>query len=152
MTLPLDTEDIAYRFYKTLHEDVKLVSNEYGEWDIDFKNGDWVNVSGFDSLSNACIIAIMTRYNELDFMEYYEEFGCRIHEIIKQNQGRDARYRIEIFVNEVLEHMRRVDTINWIQVLEAPVGYEYNYKITFNITCIVDDDEDTEILEETFTI
>lgn len=48
MVLPVDEESYAYRFYKTLNEDVKLTSNEYGEWDVVFENDDWVNCTGFD--------------------------------------------------------------------------------------------------------
>ena len=73
MVLPLDTNSSAYRFYKTLNEDVKLSSNEYGEWDVVFENGDWVNCTGFDSVVNACIIAIMTRFQELEYMSLYED-------------------------------------------------------------------------------
>lgn len=152
MTLPVDTESISYRFYKTLHDDVHLISNEYGEWDIDFKNGDWVNVSGFDSLVNACVIAILTRFNELDFMDLYDGFGCRIHEVVKQNKGRNAQYRLELFVTEVLQNMRRVDKVNWVRITDSPDNELWNYKVHFNITCISDEDIDGEIVEESFTI
>ena len=152
MTLPVDTESIGYRFYKTLNEDVRLTSNQYGEWDIDFKNGDWVNVIGFDSLFNACVIAIMTRFNELEFMELYEDFGCRIHEVVKQNKGRNAQYRLELFVTEVLQNMRRVDTVNWVEIINNPDNELWNYKVHFNITCISDEDLEGEIVEESFTI
>ena len=152
MTLPLDTNDFAYRFYKTLNEDVKLTSNEYGEWDIDFKNGDWVNCTGFDSVANACIIAIMTRFNELESMTLYEDFGCRVHEVVKKSKGKDALYHIEIFVREVLENMRRISKVNWIEVTDNLVNEDYNYKVNFNITCISDDDDDGEIIEESFSV
>lgn len=152
MTLPLDTNDFSYRFYKTLNEDVKLTSNEYGEWDIDFENGDWVNVTGFDSMVNACIIAIMTRFNELGFMSFYEDFGCRVHEVIKQSKGKNAIYRIEIFVTEVLENMRRVSKVNWVEVSDNGIGEDYFYKVEFSITCLNDDDEEGEIIEESFTV
>ena len=152
MTLPLDTNSSSYLFYKTLNEDVKLVSNEYGEWDIDFKNGDWVNVSGFDSVVNACIIAIMTRFNEIGFMSLYEDFGCRVHEVIKESKGRDASYHIEVFVTEVLENIRRINKVNWVQVTDNPHGEEYSYQVDFNITCINDDDEEGEIIEESFLV
>lgn len=152
MTLPVDTEEISYRFYKTLHNDVHLTSNEYGEWDIDFKNGDWVNVSGFDSLFNACVIAIMTRFNELEFMDLYEDFGCRVHEVIKQSKGRDVEYHIELFITDVLQNMRRVSKVNWVKITDNPDNELYNYNVSFNITCISDEDIEGEIIEESFTI
>lgn len=152
MPLPIDTESYDYRFHKTLHEDVKLVSNEYGEWDIDFEDGDWVNVTGINSMVNACIIAIMTRLNELDYSVFYEDFGCRIHELIKANKSHTVVYQMEIFITEVLENMRRVEKVNWIEITDNPYNQEYNYRVNFSITCIADDDEEGEIIEESLTI
>lgn len=152
MVLPVDENSLAYRFYKTLNEDVKLVSNEYGEWDLDFKNGDWVNCTGFDSLLNACIIIIMTRFNELNYSSFYEDFGCRIHEVIKQNKGRDAEYKIEIFITEVLNSMRRISTVNWVQVINNPEDQYYNYEVQFSVSCISDEDIEGELVEESFYI
>ena len=152
MVLPVNENSLAYRFYKTLNEDVKLVSNEYGEWDLDFKNGDWVNCTGFDSVVNACIIAIMTRFQELEYMSLYEDFGCRIHEVIKQNKGRDAEYKIEIFITEVLNSMRRISTVNWVQVINNPEDQYYNYEVQFSVSCISDEDIEGELVEESFYI
>ncbi|MBQ6220017.1 MAG: DUF2634 domain-containing protein [Methanobrevibacter sp.] len=132
---------------------MKLVSNEYGEWDLDFKNGDWVNCTGIDSLVNACIIAIMTRFNELGYCSLYEDFGCRIHEVIKQSKGRNAAYKIEVYVTEVLNNMRRIKTVNWVQVTDNPEDNYYNYKISFSVTSIHDEDNsDGELIEESFYI
>lgn len=147
MVLPIDEESYSYRFYKNLNEDVKLKSNEYGEWDIDFdfENDDWVNVTGFDSLSNACVIAIMTRFIELGFMPLYDEFGCRVHELIKENKSNSMRYRIEVFITETLENMRRVRRVNWVEVKDNPDNRYYNYKVNFNISCTIDEDTDEEL-------
>ena len=143
--LPLDKESYGYRFYKNLNEDVKLVSDEYGRWDIDFQYGkdDWVNVNGFDSLTNACIIAIMTRFTELDFMDLYSNFGCRIHELIKANKTKNVKYHIEIFISEVLEKMRRVKKVNWVRVTDSPNNQLYNYRVRFSITATLDDNTNT---------
>lgn len=152
MPLPLDVDSVDYNFYKTLHEDVKLVSNIYGEWDIDFEDGDWVNCTGIDSVVNACIIAIMTRLNELDYSVFYEDFGCRIHELIKANKNRNQLYHMEIFITEVLENMRRVEKVNWVQITDNPDNQTYNYRINFSITCIADEEDDGEIIEESFNL
>ena len=58
MVLPVDVDSFDYRFNKTLNEDVRLKSDEYGKWDLDIDNGDYVNCTGLVSLNNACIIAI----------------------------------------------------------------------------------------------
>ena len=154
MVLPVDEESYAYRFYKTLNEDVKLTSNEYGEWDVVFENDDWVNCTGFDSLVNACIIAIMTRYSELDYSVFYDEFGCRIHELIKSNKSKNTLYKMEVFITEVLNNMRRIKRVNWLEITDNPDNQAYNYRVNFSITCIGDDDEDDEgeIIEESISL
>lgn len=153
MVLPLDTNSSAYRFYKTLNEDVKLSSNEYGEWDVVFENGDWVNCTGFDSVVNACIIAIMTRFQELEYMSLYEDFGSRIHEVIKQNKGRQAVYNMEIFITEVLENIRRISKVNYVEITDNTENNNgYDYEINFSITCINDDDEIGEMIEESILV
>ena len=151
MGLPINEEDYSYRFYKTLNHDVRLESNEYNEWDIVFDDNDWVDVTGFESLRNACIIAIMTRYTELD-IEIYEEFGCRIHELIKSNKSKNILYRIELFITEVLEKMRRVRKVNWVYVTDGTDDMAYNYSVAFNVSCVRDeeyyDEDDEEIKKE----
>ena len=152
LTLPVDTESAAYMFYTNLHEDVKLISNEYGEWDIDFKDDDWVNCTGFDSLVNACIIAIMTRLDEMDYVDLYTGFGCRIHELIKQNKNRNILYHMEIFITEVLTNMRRIERVNYVEITDSPNNQEYHYRVNFNVTCRADEDNEGEIIEESIQV
>ena len=150
MTLPINTEDYDYRFLKTLNHDVKLTSNEYGEWDIVFNSidNDWVDVTGRESLVNACIIAIMTRYTELD-IEIYEDFGCRVHELIKANKSKNLLYKLEIFITETLNKIRRVKKVYWVIVEDMVDENYYNYQVRFKVSCIRDDDDyndDDELL------
>lgn len=149
MVLPVDVEDYGYRFYKNLNEDVHLTSDEYGRWDIDFnyQNDDWNNVSGFDSLVNACVIAIMTRFDELEFMPLYDDFGCRIHELIKKNKSKEVRYHMELFITDVLNDMRRVKRVNWVEVIDNPDGNLYNYRVHFNISPMMDEDIEEEDID-----
>lgn len=151
MVLPVDKESYIYNFYKNLNEDVKLKSDEYGRWDLDFdlENDDWVQVNGFESVINACIIAIMTRYDELEFMPLYDEFGCRVHELVKANKSRNVKYKIELFVVDVLTNMRRVKKVNWVEVVDSSNDEYYNYKIVFNISCLIDEDSDEEEVIDT---
>ena len=125
-----------YEFFKTLNEDVKLQSDEYNRWDIQMENHDYVNITGKESLVNAICIAIMTRFNELDFMNIYEDFGCRAHELIKANKSDIVKYKIELFVTEVLENMRRVFEVNEIEVTDSDT---YSYNVFFNVTAINDE-------------
>lgn len=135
MVLPHNTTDINHRLYSTLNEDVKLTSDEYGRWDLDFQNGDIVYVDGLKSLENACIIAIMTRYNELKNNPLYVDFGCRVHELIKENQSSMTEYKIREFINDTLIKMRRIKTVHWVHLEKSKENY-YKYKVTFNITSI----------------
>lgn len=133
MTLPIKEESIDYKLYKTLNEDVKLKSNNYGKFDIQFENGDYVNVTGNASLKNAIIIAIMTRYNELNNL--YTGFGCRVHELIKDNQNTMTKYKLELYVSEVLENMRRIKEVNSINITEL----DSKYLVEFIVTSINDE-------------
>ena len=135
MGLPIDTDSYDYKFNKTLNEDVHLVSDEYGKYDLDMFNGDYVNIIGVNSLRNACIIAILTRYGELKDNPTYELFGCRVHELIKDNQTKMTQYKIETFIVETLNKMRRIKTVDDINILKKP-GY---YDVRFQVTSINDE-------------
>ena len=145
----LDVESYSYRFYKNLNKDVHLHLNSDGEWDIDFDTdkSDWVIVDGFQSVENACLIAIMTRFQELGFMDLYSDFGCRVHELIKENKRKQTAYKIELFVEEVLRSMRRVRKVNWVTVIDSPDDEFYNYLVTFNVSCVVDENVDVDSYE-----
>lgn len=133
--LPVDYEGDDYRFHKTLHQDILLVQDEWhSKWDMQFENGDVVNVTGGESLRNAVCIAIMTRFKELDHNSLYAGFGCRIHEVIKANMSSIVRKKIEYFTEDVLQNMRRIKSINDISVTEL----DHGYNVYFNITSISD--------------
>lgn len=134
--LSVDTSSYDYRFLKNLNEDVKLKSDSYGSWDLDMDNDDYINVTGNNSLLNACIIAIMTRFNELKDIPTYEGFGCRVHELIKDNQTKMLKFKLETDIKEVLEKMRRIRTVNWIKINKTGV---HEYTVSFSITSINDE-------------
>ncbi len=134
--LPVDTESEDYRFRKTLNEDVKLNQNVHGKWDISMQNGDYINVTGKSSLYNAIIIAIMTRFNELEDIPLYEDFGCRVHEVMKDHKSEKVFYNIEIFIANVLKEMRRIHEVNELIVTDKN---NENYSVYFNVTSISDE-------------
>ena len=136
MTLPIDTTSYDYLHNKTLNEDVRLKSDKYGFFDLDMSNGDYVNVTGVDSLQNACIIAIMTRYGELVGNPTYDEFGCMAHELPKQNQNRLFNFKLESYINDTLSRMRRIRTVNQINVRRIGI---HDYQVEFDITSINDE-------------
>ncbi|WP_305555262.1 DUF2634 domain-containing protein [Methanobrevibacter sp. V74] len=129
MSLPINKSD-DFLFYKTLNEDVKLKSNKHSKYDIQMSNGDYVNVTGQESLKNAIIIAIMTRYNELNDIPIYDNFGCRVHELIKVRQTGMTRYKMELFITDVLENMRRIKEINNIEINDESHSYFVKYSVT----------------------
>lgn len=136
MTLPIDTTSEDYKYNKTLNEDVRLKSDEYGFFDLDMDNGDYINVTGLDSLLNSCIIAIMTRQGELVNNPTYNEFGCQAHELPKMNQNRLFLFKLEAYVNDVLSKMRRVKSVNQIKITRTDV---HDYQVEFDITSINDE-------------
>ena len=133
--LPIDPSSYDFKFNKTLNEDVKLTSNQYGEYDISMKNGDYENITGLKSLENACKIAILTRFDEIK-TETYSEFGCHAHQIIKDNQTPLSSYKLELYTTEVLENMRRVESVDSVNITD---NNDSNYNIDFTITSINDE-------------
>lgn len=135
--LPVNQDSNDYKFFQTLNEDIKLSPNQYGEWDMVFENDDLVNVTGAESLANAIVILIMTRYGELKTNPLYKtDFGCRAHEIPKDNITNLNQYKVEKYIEEAVKRMRRVRTINYIQVKP----YMDGYNVTLAVTSINDTD------------
>lgn len=135
--LPFNEESIDYRFFQTLNEDIQLKPNEYNEWDMVFKDKDIVNVTGAESLANAIVILIMTRYGELKHNRLYQnDFGCRVHEIPKDNITNLNQYKVEKYIEEAVKRMRRVRTINYITVTPFVNGYN----VVLSVTSINDKD------------
>lgn len=135
--LPVNEESIDYRFFQTLNEDIQLKPNEYNEWDMVFKDKDIVNVTGAESLANAIVILIMTRYGELKHNRLYQnDFGCRVHEIPKDNITNLNQYKVEKYIEEAVKRMRRVRIINYITVTPFVNGYN----VVLSVTSINDED------------
>ncbi len=136
MTLP-ETNELDKEFFSTLNEDIKLSPNEFGEWDMVFEDYDVVNATGLESLANAITILIMTRYGELKHnILYKDDFGCKIHQIVKDNISNLNNYKIEKYIDEAIKRMRRVKRINYIQVKPKQNGYS----VVLSVTSIDDDD------------
>jgi phage gp46-like protein len=137
MILPVEKND-DFDSFKTLNEDVQVkpISDTSNHWDIQMSKGDYVNVTGKESLKNAICIAIMTRFNELDYLELYDGFGCRAHQLVKKNKSEMTRYKVELFITEVLENMRRIQSVNSVKVSD---DNEQSYFIEFDVTSTSDE-------------
>lgn len=134
MTLPVDYDSEDYRFRKTLHSDILLTTENGYKFDIAFNGADVETVTGNESLRNACIIAIMTRYHELERISLYGDFGCRVHENVKRNANTLTRRRIEAQTIETLEAMRRIKKVNFVEVEQTSIGFD----VLFNVTSVND--------------
>ena len=136
MTIP-ETNELDKEFFSTLNEDIKLSPNEFGEWDMVFSDYDIVNATGLESLANAITILIMTRYGELKHnILYKDDFGCKIHSVVKDNITNLNNYKIEKYIDEAIKRMRRVKRINYIQVKPEQNGYN----VVLSVTSIDDND------------
>jgi len=130
MGLPITDNEM-----KTLNEDVQLVSDEYGKYDLDMHNGDYINTVGLVTLRNACIIAIMTRLNEIK-NETYQDFGCRVHDLIKGNKTKMLVFNLESDIDETLNNMRRIKEVNSLEITEDEAE---SYLVEFSVTSINDE-------------
>ena len=54
---------------------------------------------------------------------------------------------MELFVTEVLNNMRRIEKVNWVRVTNNPNGQTYDYQVSFNVTCLTDEDADLDELD-----
>ncbi len=134
--LKYDTDDKN----KSLNYDWKLKQdNDSGLWDLEMKDFDVVNVADIESLRNGICIAIMVRYEELWRNKTYEEFGCRIHELIKANKSNMVRYKISKYIENSLKKIRRIQSVNNITVTDNPDSNFHSYKVFFDVTSINDE-------------
>lgn len=137
MSLPIDTSD-GVKFYKTLGMDCELIPNEYNKFDLNFIDGDLVQLTGHDSLKNGIVIAIMTRFEELFKNDTYFDFGCRVHELIKANKSNMIIFKIESYIDNVLKNMRRIKKVDEIIVTDTHDD-EYSYHVLIRVTSISDE-------------
>mgnify|MGYP003292719726 CR=1 FL=1 len=134
--LPVDLSSYDYKFNKTLNEDVQLVSDEYGKYDLNMSNGDYINITGLNSLHNAIIIAILTRIGELTDNPTYENFGCRVHDLIKDNKTKLLLFKLETSLTETLNNIRRIKTVNYLNITENDA---HSFDVAFDVTSINDE-------------
>ena len=45
-----------------------------------------------------------------------------------------VEYKIELFIEDVLTHMRRVKKVNYVNITDNPKGNTYKYLVEFNVT------------------
>ena len=68
--------------------------------------------------------------------QYKDDFGCRVHEIPKDNITNLNQYKTEKYIEDAVRRMRRVKTINYIQV----TPYANGYNVVLSVTARNDED------------
>lgn len=125
-----DDED---KFSATLNRDCELIKLKNGAWDINFDKGDMVIVKGEKSVRNACIIALLTVWNELKNNPTYLNTGNKAYSYLKANKSDMTLYNIECCFREVLEEIRRIKSIDILEVSDSE-NDAYAYSVFFSIT------------------
>lgn len=140
--------------FKTLHHDIGLVKRSNGLWDLwfgqdpiseNYKNspylnivdGDLVSATEVHSLQVAIIISCLTSWNYLNRTgnPLYKEFGNKSYSLLKKNKGTNTQYKIKHFFIECLNRMRRIYSIEYLNVYEVS-NNPYVYKVVFKVTSI----------------
>ena len=105
-----------------------------GQWDLWFDNGDLVSATEFHSLQVGIIIACLTSWNYLNRYgnPTYEIFGNESYSLLKRNKREDVRFKIRAYFEECLLRMRRVNSVEDLQVHEVK-GNPYKYHVTFKV-------------------
>lgn len=153
--------------YKTLHHDIGLVKRSNGLWDLWFgqdeisKNyerdtnlkivhGDLVSATEIHSLQVGIIIACLTSWNYLNRTgnPIYTEFGNESYSLLKKNKGINTQYKIKQFFIDCLNRMRRVYSVEYLEVYETETN-PYLYKVVFKVISITNTIVDGEFYLET---
>ena len=120
--------------FRTLHHDIGLKKMDNGQWDLWFDRGDLVNATEFHSLQVGIIIACLTSWNYMNRYgnPTYAVFGNESYSLIKQNKGEDVRFKIRNYFEDCLLRMRRVQSVENLEVLEVKSN-PYMYLVRFTV-------------------
>lgn len=102
--------------YKTLNKDIKLIKTDNDHYDISIRAGDYEIVEGEESLRNATIFALLLHFNELNLNPTYQMKGNRAFFYIKDRNIALSRLNIQESIKEVLEGIRRIKTVDYVNV------------------------------------
>lgn len=140
--------------YKTLHHDIGLIKRSNGLWDLwfgqdeiskeykdnaylDIVEGDLVNATELHSLQVGIIISCLTSWNYLNRTgnPIYTDFGNKSYSLLKKNKGVNTQYKIKHYFIECLERMRRVYSVEYLNVVEIK-NNPYIYKVIFKVLSV----------------
>lgn len=120
--------------YRTLNHDIGLVKMDNGQLDLWFDNGDLVSATEFHSLQVGIIIACLTSWNYMNRYgnPTYKVFGNESYSLLKRNKNEDVRFKIKAYFEECLERMRRVYSVEKLEVYEVEDN-PYKYLVKFTV-------------------
>jgi hypothetical protein len=121
--------------FGVLDKDIKYEHLGHGFYDRKVESGDFKNVEGLESLSTACLLTIMTAFQEMSKNPTYKNFGCNAWSKIKKNRTRLTLMEIKNDVEKALESISRVKTVNNVEVLELQ---SKELKVNYSVTGIND--------------
>lgn len=119
-----------------LNRDIDLNHAGYGFWDVCLDDDGFIFIDDVASLENGIIISILTRFRELQELPTYEDYGCRVHEMVKTRQTKLNEFKIKNYIQESVEAMNRIASVEDVELTHTPVGYHaeiYATSITGNI-------------------
>lgn len=106
------------------NKDIDLNDTGYGYWDICVEDKEFVTLNGLKSLENGIIIAILTRFNELKQLPSYDNFGCKVHDLIKARKTRLNEFKIKTYIKESVEAMNRIKKVDDVTLTPTRLGYK----------------------------
>lgn len=121
--------------------------HDFNHWDLIMENHDYTITSGEDTLFNACVIAVLTGYNEIGDRyenETYSEFGDPAYELLKTNKSELVKFKIEEYIKKVLKNIRRVMEIVEVVVSEDEFN-PYAYNVFFHVIGLDDEHASGEV-------
>lgn len=122
--------DMSVLENKYLNKDIQLKHTGYGFWEPILDKDGFQTCSHMKSLENAIVLAILTRYQELQKLPTYVGFGCRVHEMIKARQTRLNKFKIQTYLEKSIGSMNRVETVDNIELTPYKDGYEVEVYLT----------------------
>ena len=145
--LPSDSDT-----YVTLGKDIQLVRTEDMKYDRLIQSGDFVVVTGIESLAAAIRIKLQTWKGELNEMPLFKDFGNSAWFFLKANKNEITKEELKGYSQIAIEEMRRINSVNAIDISDYP-GQITDDDITVisAIVTPVNDNQPIKIQQEVLT-
>jgi hypothetical protein len=107
--------------YDTLNKDILLERNEDMKWDRSIQSGDFVLVTGMESIAMAVVVKLQTWFGELKNNPTYKEWGDKAWFYVKNNDTELTRMELKEYVRQALSEIRRIKSVDSIELFKYPV-------------------------------